>query len=66
MALFDDEPLGKKLPHEIGQDLSMLSVAELEERIAGLRAEIGRIEAELEAKGSTRLAAEALFRRQAE
>ncbi len=63
MALFDDEPRKKAKPHEIGQDLSLLSVGELGERIELLRAEIARLEAELQAKGSTRTAAEALFRR---
>ena len=63
MALFDDEPRKKPKQHEIGQDLSLLSVGELDERIALLRAEIGRLEAELQAKGTTKSAAEALFRR---
>ena len=63
MALFDDEPRKKAKPHEIGQDLSLLSVGELTERIALLRSEIERLEAELQAKGSTKNAAEALFRR---
>jgi uncharacterized small protein (DUF1192 family) len=62
MALFDDEPL-KKPKHEIGQDLSLLSVGELNERIVLLKAEIERLEAELQAKGTTKSAAEALFRR---
>ncbi len=66
MAMFDEEPLKVKRSHEIGQDISLLSVAELEERIGQLHREIERLEAEREAKGSTRLAAEALFRRQAE
>ncbi|TIU77536.1 MAG: DUF1192 family protein, partial [Mesorhizobium sp.] len=34
MAIFDDEPRKKARPHEIGQDLSLLSVDELSERIA--------------------------------
>lgn len=63
MALFDDEPRRKARPHEIGQELALLSVDELGERIALLRAEIERLEAELKAKGSTKTAAEALFRR---
>ncbi|MET3794627.1 DUF1192 domain-containing protein [Aquamicrobium terrae] len=63
MAIFDDEPARKSGPHEIGQDLSKLSVDELRARIDTLRGEIARIEAELQAKGSTRSAAEALFRR---
>lgn len=63
MALFDDEPAKPKRSHEIGQDLSLLSVAELDERIAMLREEIARLEADKVAKGATKLAAEALFRR---
>ena len=64
MALFDDEPLKPKRVHEIGQDLSLLSVDELSERISQLRQEIGRLESELASKGATKLAAEALFRRE--
>lgn len=63
MALFDDEPRKPRQMHEIGQDLALLSVGELEQRIALLRAEIERIEAELSSKGATKTAAEALFRR---
>jgi uncharacterized small protein (DUF1192 family) len=63
MAIFDDEPKKPKRVHEIGQDLSLLSVGELEERIVQLRAEIERLEAELKSKDSTKAAAEALFRR---
>jgi uncharacterized small protein (DUF1192 family) len=63
MAIFDDEPRKKQKPHEIGQDLSLLSVGELAERIGLLREEIRRLEAELQAKGTTKSAAEALFRR---
>ncbi|WP_137930814.1 DUF1192 domain-containing protein [Mesorhizobium comanense] len=63
MAIFDDEPRKKPRPHEIGQDLSLLSADELSERIGILREEIERLEAELKAKGSTKSAAEALFRR---
>lgn len=64
MALFDEEPVKKARIHEIGQDLSLLSIAELEERIGQLRTEIERLQAEMSAKGDTRQAAEALFRRQ--
>ncbi len=63
MAVFDDEPRKKARPHEIGQDLSLLSVGELTERIGLLRDEIARLEAELKSKDSTKSAAEALFRR---
>jgi uncharacterized small protein (DUF1192 family) len=64
MALFEDEPRKKPARiHEIGQDLSLLSVAELRERVEQLRAEIARLEADMAAKGETKAAAEALFRR---
>jgi uncharacterized small protein (DUF1192 family) len=63
MAIFDDEPRKKPRPHEIGQDLSLLSVDELSQRIAMLRDEIARLETERAAKGATKSDAEALFRR---
>jgi len=63
MAIFDDEPRKKPRAHEIGQDLSLLSADELSERIAMLRDEIARLEEERAAKGATKSAAEALFRR---
>lgn len=63
MAHFDDEAARPKRVHEIGQDLSLLSVDELQQRIALLQAETQRLQAEIDAKGSTLKAAEALFRR---
>jgi len=63
MAIFDDEPKKKARAHEIGQDLALLSVGELSERIGVLRDEIARLEGELKTKGATKSAAEALFRR---
>ncbi len=63
MGIFDDEPVKTPRRHEIGQDISLLSVDELAERINMLRQEIVRIEAELAARGTTKAAAEALFRR---
>jgi uncharacterized small protein (DUF1192 family) len=65
MAAFDEEPVKVRRPHEIGQDLSTLSVDELVERIGQLREEIARLEAEKAAKGTTRSVADALFRRPA-
>lgn len=62
MALFDDEPRPMVRTHQIGQDLSLLSVGELQERIAQLQTEIMRLETELKAKGTTKAAAEALFK----
>jgi uncharacterized small protein (DUF1192 family) len=63
MSIFDDEAPRKKKVHEIGQDLSLLSVDELTERIAQLREEIRRLEVERTAKDVTRSAADALFRK---
>lgn len=63
MALFDDEPKKPARIHEIGQDLSLLSVAELRERIEQLKAEVTRLEQELDSKGASKSAAEALFKR---
>jgi uncharacterized small protein (DUF1192 family) len=58
----DDERPARKPTHEIGQDLSALSVEELGERIAMLRAEITRLEAAVDTKSATRNAAEQFFR----
>jgi uncharacterized small protein (DUF1192 family) len=63
MALFDDEPLRKRPVHVVGQDVSTLSVADLDQRIGDLKAEIARLESERAARGTTKSAAEALFRR---
>jgi uncharacterized small protein (DUF1192 family) len=52
MTIDDDEPR-KKITHDIGQDLSLLSVNELEERIGLLTAEIQRLrEAEVKKRAS--------------
>ena len=45
MAIEDEDRPRKKVSHEIGQDLSLLSVEELTERIALLTSEIERLEA---------------------
>lgn len=44
------------------QDLYAMSVGDLEERIASLKAEIARCEKALADRGSTRAAAEKLFK----
>jgi len=62
MSLFEDDRPKKPTAHEIGSDLSLLSVDELKARIALLREEIARLEAECTKKASGRLAAENLFR----
>lgn len=53
----------KKVVHEIGTDLSQLSVFELKERIAALNAEIARIEAAVQKKESSKNAADNFFKR---
>lgn len=62
MSFIEDDRPQKKATHEIGMDLSMMSVDELQSRIELLQAEIARIEAEAARKASGRLAAENLFR----
>lgn len=47
----------------LGEDLTSLSVAELEARIAALQQEIARVEAERAAKKAHEAAAAALFKR---
>lgn len=63
MSIFDNEPLKVAKVHEIGQDLSLLSIGELKERIGALEEEIVRLQAAIDAKDETKSAAEALFRR---
>lgn len=60
---FADEKQRPRTSHEIGQDLSLLSVDELDERIAALQAEIARLEAARHAKEASRRAADAFFKR---
>ena len=62
MSLFDDDRPLKKIAHEIGSDLSLLSVDELSARIELLKVEIARLESEKTKKGASRSAAESLFR----
>jgi uncharacterized small protein (DUF1192 family) len=63
MSLFDDDRPAKKTVHEIGQDLSLLSADEIRMRIALLKAEIERLEAEVASKTVSRSAAENFFKR---
>lgn len=57
------EPRPRPKSHEIGQDLSLLSVDELDERMAMLRAEIARLDEARTAKLASRAAADAFFKR---
>ncbi|HET9715583.1 MAG TPA: DUF1192 domain-containing protein [Pseudolabrys sp.] len=58
----DDKPK-KKITHEIGQDLTLLSVEELEARVRVLHDEINRIEADMAQKRASRAAADQFFKR---
>jgi uncharacterized small protein (DUF1192 family) len=62
-AIDEDDRPKKKITHEIGQDLSLLSVKELGERIEILRAEIARLEADITKKNASRSAADLFFKR---
>lgn len=64
MAMFDDDDKPrKKVTHEIGQDLSMLSVEELTARVQLLQEEIRRLEADRAQKQAKRAAADQFFKR---
>ncbi len=56
-AIDEDDRPKKKIAHEIGQDLALLSVEELAERIALLKDEIARLEAEMAQKTRRRKSA---------
>ncbi|MGY3578762.1 uncharacterized small protein (DUF1192 family) [Bradyrhizobium sp. USDA 4504] len=53
---------GRKISHEIGQDLSLLSVEELTERIALLNAEVDRLKEAMTKKRASKDAANAFFK----
>ena len=60
----EEEPIRRpKTVHEIGSDLSLLSVTELRERIGALSAEIARLEAVIRSKESSKDAAATFFKR---
>jgi uncharacterized small protein (DUF1192 family) len=64
MPLTDEEDRPKrKLAHEIGQDLALLSVEELRERISLLKDEIARLEAAMVSKQASRTSADQFFKR---
>jgi uncharacterized small protein (DUF1192 family) len=63
MVQDDDLPLRKKTTHEIGQDLSNLSIEDITERIGALKGEITRLEAALAGKQASRDSADRFFSR---
>jgi uncharacterized small protein (DUF1192 family) len=62
-AIDPDDLPKKKIAHEIGQDLALLSLGELAERIALLKEEIARLEAEMVRKRTSQTAADAFFKK---
>ncbi|HTT49214.1 MAG TPA: DUF1192 domain-containing protein [Pseudolabrys sp.] len=62
-AIDDDDKPKKKVVHEIGQDLSLLSVEELAARVQLMRDEISRLEADMASKRASRSAADQFFKR---
>lgn len=63
MPMDDEDRPRKKVSHEIGQDLSLLSVEELDERIALLAGEIERLKAAATKKRASKDAADSFFKR---
>jgi uncharacterized small protein (DUF1192 family) len=64
MAAMDEDFVPKKkVVHEIGQDLALLSIKELDERVATLKEEIARLEAAKAGKQASRSAADQFFKR---
>ena len=62
-AIDDDDRPKKKITHEIGQDLTLLSVEELAARVQLLHDEIKRLEDDMASKQASRSAADAVFKR---
>jgi len=62
-AVDEDDLPKKKVVHEIGQELALLSIKELEERIALLKDEIGRLETAIASKQGSRTVADQFFKK---
>lgn len=61
MSVDENEPK-KKLPFQIGQDISDFSVSDIEEIVADLEEEIERLQADAKQKQASKSAADALFK----
>lgn len=62
MSIFDGDEPRSQTPHTLGEPLDGLSVADLDQRIGMLRAEIERLEQDKRRKAATRNAAEMAFK----
>lgn len=64
MAAVDPDELPKrKVTHDLGQDLALLSAGELAERVGLLKDEIARLEAEIARKRVSKSAADTFFKK---
>ena len=62
-AIDEDDRAKKKITHEIGQELTLLSVGELTERVTLLKEEIARLEANMATKQASKSAADLFFKK---
>jgi uncharacterized small protein (DUF1192 family) len=62
-AIDDDDRPKKKIVHEIGQELALLSVEELSERMTLLKDEIARLEQARAKKLASRTVADQFFKK---
>jgi len=62
-AIDEDDRPKKKISHEIGQDLTLLSVEELAARVQLLNDEIQRLQGDMVNKRASRSAADQFFKR---
>lgn len=61
--MFEDlEPIRKKKAYTLGEKLDQFSIAELDEMVGELKAEIERLESDKAKKKASTAAAEALFK----
>ncbi len=60
--MFEEETSKPKVAYQLGDDLERWSVADLAELIASLRAEMARVEADMQRKKGKMTAAESLFK----
>jgi uncharacterized small protein (DUF1192 family) len=58
----DEERPKPKSAHMLGENLDMVSIEELHQRVALLEAEITRLKAEIERKTASKSAADAFFK----
>jgi uncharacterized small protein (DUF1192 family) len=58
----DDDRPKKKFTHEIGQDLALLSVGELRDRVTILQDEIARLQQAIAKKQASRSVADQFFK----